>query len=423
MSVVRPGELGAAEIGAWHAMQDKSQELRNPFLSPEFALTVGEARAGSGLDDVRVAVLSDRSGPAGFFPFQRGRLGTGRPVGAWLTDCQGLVYAPGAEWDAGELLKKCGISVWHFDHLVSGQGPFARYQAAVAPSPVIDLSDGYAAYEERVLAGKTHFRKELARKTRKLDREVGQVKFVLDSPDLDDLRTLTGWKSGQYQRTGRADTFSEPWVVATVEGLLACRQNGFSGLLSMLYAGDRPVAAILALENAGVIAGWFCSYDPELSRYSPGLIHLLAMVKDVAELGTSLIDLGKGEKHYKEALKSYDLTVGEGMVTSSTAMAALHRARLAPPRWAVRQIRAHPPLYATADKVLRYYGRARVAVRGRRLCWCDAGVGSARARSGCRCCRAIAAGRARGACAWPRSAADPGAAVRRVPHRPAPGRG
>jgi CelD/BcsL family acetyltransferase involved in cellulose biosynthesis len=363
VEVVRPADLGEPEISAWHAMQDKSEELRNPFLSPEFAVTIGAARAQAGLDDVRVAVLADGSGPAGFFPFQRGRLGVGRPVGAGLTDCQGLVHAKGAQWDASELLTSCGISVWHFDHLVSGQEPFSRYQVAVAPSPVIDLSDGFAAYEEQVLAGKSHFRKELARKTRKLEREVGPVKFVSDSPDLGDLRTLMSWKSDQYQRTGRADTFDEPWVVAAVERLLACRENGFSSLMSMLYAGDRPVAAILALRNGGVIAGWFCSYDPELAKYSPGLIHLLALVKDV-----------------------------EGMVTARTALAALHRARLAPPRWAVRQIRAHEPVYRAADKVLKYYGRAKVAVGRRGLSWCDARVGSARARSGRRDRRSVAAG-------------------------------
>ncbi|HUC58705.1 MAG TPA: GNAT family N-acetyltransferase [Streptosporangiaceae bacterium] len=367
VSVVRPAELGVSEVSAWHAMQDKTGELRNPFLSPEFAVAVGQARAEHGLDDVRVALLSDGSGLAGFFPFQRGRLGAGQPVGAGLSDCQGLVYAPGATWDASELLKSCGISVWHFDHLVSGQEPFSRYQVATAPSPVIDLKDGYAAYEDKVLSAKTHFRKELSRKSRKLDREVGQVKFVLDSPDPADLRALINWKSGQYQRTGRADTFDEPWVITAVERLLACRENGFRALLSMLYAGARPVASIIGLENAGVIAGWFTSYDPELSRYSPGLVHLLAMVKDVADLGISQIDLGKGDKYYKEALKSRDVTVGEGMVTSGSALAAFHRARLAPPRWAVRQIRAHRPLYEAADKVLRYYGRAKVAVHGRRL--------------------------------------------------------
>jgi hypothetical protein len=39
-----------------------------------------------------------------------------------------------------------------FDHLVEGQRPFDRYAAAVAPSPVIDLTDGFAHYQEKFWA-------------------------------------------------------------------------------------------------------------------------------------------------------------------------------------------------------------------------------------------------------------------------------
>lgn len=41
ISVVRPGELGPAEVSAWHAMQRSDPAQRNPFLSPEFAAAVG----------------------------------------------------------------------------------------------------------------------------------------------------------------------------------------------------------------------------------------------------------------------------------------------------------------------------------------------------------------------------------------------
>ena len=68
------------------------------------------------------------------------------PIGAGLTDFQGLVHAPGAEWDPRELLKACGVAVLQFDHLVPGQKPFERYQAAVAPSPVINVTEGYDSY-------------------------------------------------------------------------------------------------------------------------------------------------------------------------------------------------------------------------------------------------------------------------------------
>src|SRR5208282_5762301 len=79
VSVVRPADLGVAEIDAWHAMQDQTESLANPFLSPEFTVAVARARPGTA-----VAVLTDSAGFAGFFPFERRRLGVGMPAGAGL---------------------------------------------------------------------------------------------------------------------------------------------------------------------------------------------------------------------------------------------------------------------------------------------------------------------------------------------------
>jgi len=357
ISVVRPAELGDSEIDAWHAMQAETESLANPFLCPEFAIAVGQSRP-----DARVAVLSEDSGLAGFFPFERRRLGVGTPIGAGLSDCQGLVHAPAARWDPAELLSRCGLSVWHFDHLVAGQQPFARYQAATAASPVMDLANGFPAYFERMRARSPRFTKDLARKSRKLEREMGELKLVVDTPDPGDLRTLMKWKSEQYRRTGRGDRFDQPWIVEVVERLMSYRQGQFRGMLSMLYAGETPVAGHLGVCHRGVLAEWFPAYDTEFAKYSPGLIQLVRMAEDVADLEVRSIDLGKGDKRYKEELKSHDLTVAEGTVTGRSALAVAHRARLAPPRWAVRQIRQHPGLFNAADRVLKRYGQIRVGL-------------------------------------------------------------
>jgi CelD/BcsL family acetyltransferase involved in cellulose biosynthesis len=56
------------------------------------------------------------------------------------------------------------------------------------------------------------------------------------------LSTVMAWKSAQYLRTCASDRFARPWMVQFVEQLLDTRTEGFSGVLSMLYAGDEPVA-------------------------------------------------------------------------------------------------------------------------------------------------------------------------------------
>ena len=360
ISVIRPSELGPTEITAWHDMQRMTPALANPFLSPEFTIAVGRVRPAA-----RVAVLAEGRDITGFFPFELRRFGVGVPIATGLTDCQGPVNAPGADWDARALLSACRISAWHFDHLVSGQKPFERYQSALAPSPVIDLSGGFGGYYTSLKASAPDFCSQLGRKARKLSRDVGEVRLVADSREVRLLRTLMGWKSDQYRRTGRLDRFSQPWIVELLDSLLETRTSGLTGMLSVLYAGEVPIAAHFGLQSNSIMAYWFPAYDNSLGKYSPGLLHTLRFVEERAAAGVHLIDLGKGAKRYKETLKSRDLFVAEGIVTRPSVTAAAHWARRAPQAWLIRQIRAHPSLFHAADALLRRGAQVRNSLPSR----------------------------------------------------------
>ena len=352
ISVVRPSELGPGEIARWHSMQRQSNSLANPFLCPEFAVAIDRFRT-----DARVAVLTDGSGIEGFFPFQRRSFGIGVPIGAGLTDCQGLIHAPGLEWDARELLLRCRLSAWQFDHLVEGQWPFEHYAATVAPSPVIDLTDGPVAYKEKLRATSPQFCRDLARKARKLEREAGELRFVVDSHDAADLDALISWKSNQYHQKGWINRFDRPWVKNLIDYLFSMHTNNFGGILSILYAGERPVAAHFGLISGHVVAHWFPAYDACFGRQSPGLIQHLRMAEEMAALDVHIIDMGKGAERYKQTLKSYDLLVSEGMVTRGPLFAAAHSVRSTLAGWARHRIKEHKVLFHAADRMLRHYGR------------------------------------------------------------------
>jgi len=360
ISVVRPEELGPAEVAAWQDMQRRDPAQGNPFLGPEFAAAVGRFRP-----DARVAVLSDGPAVIGFFPFEKHRLGVGVPIGAGLTDCQGLVHVAGLEWDARELLRGCGISAFFFDHLAQEQRPFGRWVVATDPSPVIDLTDGFAAYQAKLSTKSPPFLKDRARRGRKMIREAGPLRHVVDSRDPAALRVLMDWKSDQYRRTGRTDRFARPWIVGLINDLFEARGSHFSGRLSVLYAGDTPVAGHFGVRSRHNLAHWFPAYDPAFGKYSPGLIQHVRMIEDTAPTGITLIDMGKGAKRYKETLKTSDLFVCEAAVTGNSPLALAHRARIAPSQWAVRTIRAHPALYEPADQLLKRYGQIRTSASSR----------------------------------------------------------
>jgi CelD/BcsL family acetyltransferase involved in cellulose biosynthesis len=348
ISIVRPSELGSPEIAAWHDMQVTKPTLSNPFLSPEFTVAVGRVRPTA-----RVAVLSDGQDITGFFPFELRGFGLGLPIAAGLNGCQGLVHAPGADWDARALLRACRISAWQFDHLLVDQKPFERYHAAVIPSSFADFSHGFAAYYASLKATAPTFCSELERKARKLAREVGELRLVADSQEVRILRLLMSWKSDQYRRTGRLDRFSQPWIIDLLDGLIATHTKGLSGILSVLYAGEVPVAAHFGLRCGPVLVGWFPAYDSRFRKYSPGLLHHLRLFEEGPAAGIEIVDFGKGTKPYKETLKNGEGFLAEGIITRRSPAGASHRACRSPQASVIRQIRAHPALFSAADAVLR----------------------------------------------------------------------
>jgi CelD/BcsL family acetyltransferase involved in cellulose biosynthesis len=350
ISVVRPSELGPDEVAAWHSMQRETRYLANPFLCPEFAIAVDKFRP-----DARVAVLLDGPTIVGFFPFERRRFSIGVPIGAGLSDCHGLINAAGLEWDTRELLRACNISVWQFDNLVEGQRPFERYAVAVAPSPVIDLTDGFVAYQEKLRIKSSKFCRQLASKARMLERDAGKVRFIVDSRNSAGLRTLMRWKSDQYRRTGLKNPFDRPWFVDLVDYLFSIHNDWFGGQLSLMYAAETLISAQFDIRFDHVLAGWITTYNSRFGQRSPGLIHHLRKAKETAGLGIHLIDLGKGTEPYKQKLKNHDLFVAEGVVTGGSSLAAVHRVRSGAVRWAGSQIKRYPHLlrmYRAADRLL-----------------------------------------------------------------------
>jgi CelD/BcsL family acetyltransferase involved in cellulose biosynthesis len=351
INVVHPMELGPCEVESWHRMQRATPSFWHPFLSPEFASAVGRHRPQS-----RVAVLMDGHDAIGFFPFEKRRLAVGVPISGWLSACQGVIHGPGAQWNACDLLRGCGLSAWRFDNLIADQLPFKAYHAATAPSPVIDLTEGFASYYAKLRARAPDMCRELERKTRKLGREAGELRLVCDSSDPEVLRLLMAWKSEQYRRTNTVDRFEQSWITGLLEDLLATRTDHLSGLLSVLYADDEPVSIQFGLRADNLLIGWFAGYNIEFGKYSPGLMQIRLMAEALGTVGVTKLHMGKGAKGYTYALKNCDTCVSEGIATDRSLPGAAYRLRNSANLYAVHTVRKHRGLRQAADLVLRASG-------------------------------------------------------------------
>lgn len=354
IDVIRPAELSPADLELWDELRATTAPEANPFMSPEFCRAVGRVRPGS-----RVAVVRQDGEPAGFFPFERGRWGRGRAIGLGVSDCQGAVLRPGVAVDPHELLRAGSLSVWEFNHLESGQNLFLPFATGRFASPVIDLASGYACYESQLRAGSRTFLKATRAQERRLARQAGPLRFVFDERDPAVLRTLMAWKSAQYRRTGRRDRFAQEWISNLVRLLATTQTPSCSGLLSVLYADGRPVAAHFGLRSRTVLSCWFPAYDRDFATFSPGRVLYLRLIEAAAAAGITMLDLGRGDAAYKDSLKTRELVVHEGAVLRAGAGAALHWLGHEPPRAAREFVRERPHLKAAALRILAAVGRMR----------------------------------------------------------------
>jgi CelD/BcsL family acetyltransferase involved in cellulose biosynthesis len=320
----------------WRALQRSNPALVSPCFCPEFTGAVAAVR-----DDVRVAILTDRAGIVGFFPYQK-RRSVGSAVGAPLSDHHGVIAAPGTVWRWEELLAATGLSVWAFDHLPAAQARPDLLSAApvLGESPGIDLSRGFLAWKQERRAQGARQIGELDRKARKLAREVGPLRFVVHAHDPDLLSRVLLLKSEQYRRTGLADPFAASWARALVRQILDTQGPGFGGQLSALYAGDTLVAAHLGMRAEQAWHWWFPVYERAYARHSPGALLLLRVAEAAAHAGAAVLDLGKGADAYKSSFADCCLPLAEG-VTSRLSVAAV---ALALRRHSVRWARQAPLL-------------------------------------------------------------------------------
>lgn len=369
--MVAPGELDEAEIEAWRELRAKSGAPASAFMEPEFTRAVGRVRPTARVAVVREgrtdgtvrglghAGSAGQGEPVGFFPYETGLLGHGRAIGLGVSDSQGAVFRAGLRLSARDLLKACSLSAWEFDNLEAGQGLFTPAASGEFASPVIDVGEGYEAYEAVLRVQSPKFLKTTHAKERRLGRQAGEVRFVFDERDPAALSTLMEWKSAQYRRTGRRDRFAKDWITALVRELAQTRAPGCSGVLSVLYVADRPVAAHFGLRSRTVLSCWFPAYDPEFAKYSPGLILHLWMARAAADAGIGMLDLGRGAAEYKDSLKTGDLRVYEGSVIRPGARAALYRVSREPGRRAHSFVRERPRLAGLAQRALNGVGRLR----------------------------------------------------------------
>jgi len=309
VQLISASELTDDLVRTWLHLQREDPALDSPFFCPQFTQTAAAVR-----NDVEVALMAEGNQVRGFFPFQRGAAGRGQPVGAPFSEFHGVVACCKLKWTPAELLAKCGLRCWAYDHLPTSLPQFAQYHRRVGDSPCIDLSAGFEAYCETKRRAGSAVISQAGRKARKLARDLGPLRFELHCSDEAVLEKLLMWKSLQHQRTGVLDVFRFDWVKRFLRKVRDTRNDDFSGMMSVLFAGNDAVAVHLGLRNRAVAHVWYPAYDPRWAKYSPGMSLFVELARELANQGVQRIDLGPGPQRYKRSLQTGAVQVAIGTV-------------------------------------------------------------------------------------------------------------
>lgn len=350
--VTRANELDASDVHQWREWQQNNPSLSTPYLCIELFQTMARYN-----DSSRVAVLYEGNIVVGYLPYDAKSHQVGHT--------KALITSPDFTGNHGEIMQAANLSVLEFDYLVAGQQMlFSPKTVKQEAAPVFDLTDGWEAWIARKKKSSSAVKKIL-QKQRKLARDIGESQFVLRSDSHVDLDLLMNWKAAQFVRTGRSDRFARPWFRDMLHELIDLRSPHFTTYLSTLRAGDRPVGLYLSVGSVNTVAGWFPTYDAELSSYSPGMALMMEHAEAANAAGITKIEQGRGYADYKELLKDYDDYVLEGWTERPAFATYIRRARMAPSRTAQRIVLSNPKLRVAARTTLNKIGTVRQMMQRR----------------------------------------------------------
>ncbi|HVS53818.1 MAG TPA: GNAT family N-acetyltransferase [Opitutaceae bacterium] len=320
-----------------------ARELRNPFFSTRFLQEVAKTRT-----DTWIAWIELDGNPAGLLAYHRraGRIGS--PLAGHLSDYQGVVSAQPLGVPAGELLRACRLELFDFDHLLPGHLQPAETGLVETSSSIIETGAGYEPLAATLARQSTSWSKTQQNR-RRVEKELGVLRFEEECRDTEVWRTLWRWKRAQYAATGVGDVLQPSWTRELLERLFEDRADGAPGILSALWAGDTLLAVHFGMRERGVWHYWFPAYDPQWARYGPGLLLLDEITRAAAAHGIGYIDLGKGDASYKRAWATGAIPLLEGTITRGGVVTAYRRG-VASLRGAVKNSPAGPLLRRWRDR-------------------------------------------------------------------------
>jgi CelD/BcsL family acetyltransferase involved in cellulose biosynthesis len=248
-------------------------------------------------------------------------------AGGAMCDYEGLVGDPGPAFDPRALLSALGVDRYDFSHVLEDTPAFEPFGRGQELSWIVDAPDGYEAYAAGRRAAGVSALKELDRKHRKAEREVGAPVFTARSASKADFERLIELKREQYRATSQTDVLAPGWTRRLMEDLFARQtSDDFGGELFTLHIGGELAAVQFHLVGQRTVHAWMIGHEAAFERYSPGLLLFQHILRWMDGEAYDRLDLGYGDYRFKRELSNRQQTLLHGFVGGASAASLVREA-------------------------------------------------------------------------------------------------
>lgn len=306
----------------WESIRSAHSCYRSPFFSYDFIEAVSQV-----LPHVEIAIARHGQKVLAILPFVRKRRLDAAPVGAGVNDAHGLLADSEYPFSFTQFLHKCGLRSFAFHAAPPDSPGVQRYEMGRGRSFLADLTVDPLGYEHHLRQTSSTIDRQ-GQKSRRLAREVGPLRLEYDCRRTDLIEYLIKLKGLQYQRTHTFNILAVDWIGKLLVKLHGFEEPRIRGLLSVLFAGDQPVALHYGMLDGDLLHYWFPVYDERYAYGSPGTQMFLDIAREAASRGVRAIDMGYSEQAYKFKLTNVITEMSYGLVDPSPFRRHLHRRRL-----------------------------------------------------------------------------------------------
>lgn len=295
VDVQNVSNLSDALADRWRYVQSLTPEFKTPLLGPDFARLVVRHRS-----DGKIAIGYEGEVAVAFFAFHPTTNGYARAIGAPFCDYQAIVSDPTIQISGPEFLEKAGIASFVATSLMDPNGLFDTTKMEAIDAYRINCGGDQGVTMEALRNINPKWAKNVRRLGNKMDRELGPIRLVGHDTNQDSFEALMAIKVAQFYETGITNVLRSKWVKAFMRDLFDMRGGDFGGCLVSLYAGEKFVAGHFGCRLGDWFHPWIASTCPLSHPYSPGVVFLAEMVRQIDDLSLQIVDLSAGHSHYKQ---------------------------------------------------------------------------------------------------------------------------